>query len=296
MSALFAVQRDKLSELLPDLGERVGYDGKAIESYSTGNKIKNKTNPLTGEQQTSDPDAAWGCHKQYTTGSNGKEKQVKKYWFGYCLHVLSDVNFELPLGFELAPAHESEHIHCTNLIAEFIDSDLSNRCQSFVADRGLDSNKLRKQLFEADILPVIDTRNLWDEINLDPDQLDVPTRALDENVIDTMLVTERGDLYCKCPHSKQIRLMHHQGYEKKRGTVKWLVRLRSTISSARVEPNATKAAMSESPPRPEWCESKWTRTTFETTVHCRLRPTSGNGCIEKDPPVSGSFPESQTDS
>ena len=66
---------------------------------------------------------------------------------------------------------------------------MSNRCQSFVADRGLDSNKLRKQLFEADILPVIDTRNLWDEINLDPDQLDVPTRALDENVIDTMLVT-----------------------------------------------------------------------------------------------------------
>ena len=185
VSALFAVQRDKLSELLPDLGERVGYDGKAIESYSTGNKIKNKTDPLTGEQQTSDPDAAWGCHKQYTTGSNGKEKQVKKYWFGYCLHVLSDVNFELPLGFELAPAHESEHIHCTNLAVEFIDSDLSNRCQSFVADRGLDSNKLRKQLFEADILPVIDTRNLWDEINLDPDQLDVPTRALDENVIDT---------------------------------------------------------------------------------------------------------------
>ena len=36
-----------------------------------------------------------------------------------------------------------------------------------------------------------------------------------------MLVTEHGDLYCKCPHSKQIRLMHHQGYEKKRGTVKW---------------------------------------------------------------------------
>ena len=94
------------------------------------------------------------------------------------------MNYELPLGFELAPAHESEHIHCTNLAVEFIDSDLSNRCQSFVADRGLDNNKLRKQLFEADILPVIDTRNLWDEINLDADQLDVPTRALDENVID----------------------------------------------------------------------------------------------------------------
>ncbi len=221
VSALFEAQRDRLSELLPDLGERVGYDGKAIESYSTGSKIKNKTDPLTGEQQTSDPDAAWGCHKQYTTGSNGQEKQVKKYWFGYCLHVLSDVNYELPLGFELAPAHESEHIHCKNLAVEFIDSDLSNRCQSFVADRGLDSNKLRKQLFEADILPVIDTRNLWNEINLDPDQLEVPTRALDENAVDTMLVTERGDLYCKCPHSKQIRLMHHQGYEKKRGTVKW---------------------------------------------------------------------------
>ena len=116
---------------------------------------------------------------------------------------MADVELELPIGFELAAANESE------------------RYESFVADRGLDSNRLRKRLFEADILAVIDNRNLWQDNNLDPDQLKVPTRCLDKDKIDTLLRTEHGDLYCKCPQSQEIRLTHYQGYEKKRGTLKW---------------------------------------------------------------------------
>ena len=106
-------------------------------------------------------------------------------------------------------------------MSEFLDSELSTRCKSFVADRGLDSNPLRKRLFEAEVLAVIANRNLWQDKNLDPDQLRVATRCLDENTIDTMLRTEHGDLYCRCPQSREIRPMHYQGYEKKRGTLKW---------------------------------------------------------------------------
>ena len=177
--------------------------------------------PLSGECLSSDPDATWGCHKQFGTDSNGKEVQTQKRWFGYELHLLGDVNYELPIGFALAPAHQSEHPHCEALVSEFIGSECSQRCDSFVADRGLDSNRLRKRLFEADILSVIANRNLWQDENLDSDQLRVATRCLDENKFDTLLRTEHGDLYCKCPASEQIRPMHYQGYEKKRGTLKW---------------------------------------------------------------------------
>ena len=76
-------------------------------------------------------------------------------------------------------------------------------------------------MFEADILSVIANRNLWQDENLDSDQLRVATRCLDENKFDTVLRTEHGDLYCKCPESEQIRPMHYQGYEKQRGTLKW---------------------------------------------------------------------------
>ena len=103
-----------------------------------------------------------------------------------------------------------------------MDSRLSSQCETFVADRDLDNDKIRKQLHERDILAVIDTRNLWEEVNSDPDQLKVPTLSLDADVYDTMLRTECGNLYRRCPESRPIRPMHYQGYEKKRGALKWV--------------------------------------------------------------------------
>ena len=35
-------------ELLPDFGERLGYDGKAIESHCTGNKNRKKKLQIDG--------------------------------------------------------------------------------------------------------------------------------------------------------------------------------------------------------------------------------------------------------
>ncbi len=169
---------------------------------------------------TSDPDAAWGCHRQYGTDAGGREQVTEKHWFGYSLSVLGDVSHELPIDFKLAPACDNENPHCEALLETFVDSDLGRRCETFVADRGLDNDKIRKQLHEQGILALIDTRNLWQEDNLNPDQLKVPTRSLEADVYDTMLRTECGDLYCRCPESGRIRLMHYQGYEQKRGTLK----------------------------------------------------------------------------
>ena len=76
----------------------------------------------------------------------------------------------------------------------FVDSDLGGRCETFVADRGLDNDGIRGILHDRDILALIDTRNLWQE-----DQLKAPTRPLHSNVYDAMLRTECGVLYCRCP-------------------------------------------------------------------------------------------------
>ena len=55
LSALVDRLRDSLMVVLPDYGEHLGVDGKALESHSTG-----RVNRRGGE--ASDRDADWGHH------------------------------------------------------------------------------------------------------------------------------------------------------------------------------------------------------------------------------------------
>ena len=77
VSGMIGSLRASLFEELPDFGRHLGYDGKGIESHSTGRIGE-------GEEHASDPDADWGKHE--TTGVNGKTgaiwKKVKS-WFGF---------------------------------------------------------------------------------------------------------------------------------------------------------------------------------------------------------------------
>ena len=94
--------RASLFEELPDFGRHLGYDGKAIESHSTGRIGE-------GEEHASDPDADWGKHE--SAGVNGKTgaiwKKVKS-WFGYGLHLIADTHYEVPVAFEVTRASGSE--------------------------------------------------------------------------------------------------------------------------------------------------------------------------------------------
>ena len=60
--------REQLMAVLPDFGQHLGFDGKAIESHSTG-----RINRETGER--SDPDANWGKHETV-----GIDARTGKLW------------------------------------------------------------------------------------------------------------------------------------------------------------------------------------------------------------------------
>ncbi len=82
--------REQLTAELPDFGEHLGYDGKAVNSHSTG-QVSRKTG------KTSDPDANWGKHE--TAGIDGKTGNLwtkVKSWFGFGLHA--DTKYEIPVG------------------------------------------------------------------------------------------------------------------------------------------------------------------------------------------------------
>ena len=72
--AQFERQRQHFAGQCPDYGVNTGFDGKAVESHSTGRKLGSRTDPASVEGMTSDPDAAWGCHRQYRTDASGREQ------------------------------------------------------------------------------------------------------------------------------------------------------------------------------------------------------------------------------
>lgn len=217
---LSVILRGQLMEVLPDFGLNLGYDGKAIQSYSTG-QINQET------QQTSDPEADWGKHETRGIDSKtGKQWKKIKTWFGYNLHLIADVKYEIPVAFEITPASHSEQTVLKKLIRATFGQDqkLADRCDNFVADRGLDSAEIKTTLLDDyNIRPLIDTRQLWrvekNKPDFDPSKPIIRPLYPDRN--DTIFFTEKGNVYCVCPVTETLRPLMYQGFEADRKTLKF---------------------------------------------------------------------------
>lgn len=220
ISNLTVLMRRLLMEELPDFGTHLGYDGKAIQSHSTG-----QTNKET--QQTSDPDADWGKHE--TSGVDSKTGKVwkkVKSWFGYELHLIADVDYEIPIAFEITPASHSESPVLRKMIRFHFgqDPELVGRCYDFVADRGLDSAETKTMLLdEYNVRPVIDTRLLWNVEKKDPayDPSQPIIRPLFPDRKDSIFFSEKGTVHCVCPVTEERRNMVYQGFEADRKSIKF---------------------------------------------------------------------------
>lgn len=212
--------REELLVELPDFGKHLGFDGKALESHSTG-----QTSRKTGE--TSDPDATWGKHETRGIDSKtGKEWNKVKRWFGYGLHLIADTHYEIPVAFHITPASHSEVIELDSLLNELFEETpaLAERCRDFSADRGLDSGTIKGKLWdEYHIRPLIDTRELWSDEKQMPgfDPTKPVTRPLNPNRADNIIYTEKGQVFCVCPLTGEQRDLAFQGFEADRNTLKY---------------------------------------------------------------------------
>jgi len=212
--------RRELMEELPDFGCHLGYDGKAIESHSTGQVDRDSG-------QSSDPDADWGKHE--TSGVDvrtGKPWKKIKSWFGYGLHLIADTRYEIPVAVHVTPASASEQVELRAMIRETFEEDpeLAERCQDFSADRGLDSAETKALLWDDyAIRPLIDTRELWREEKQQPDyDPSKPiTRPLYPERVDTIVYTEKGSVHCICPKTSEQRDLAFQGFESDRKSLKY---------------------------------------------------------------------------
>lgn len=219
MNAMMAELCDGLMEALPDFGKHMGYDGKAIQSHSTGQADKE-----TGK--TTDPDADWGHHETSGFNAEGKLWKKVKSWFGYGVHVIADTQYEIPLAVRVTKASCGEQPTLRQMIRGLYgDSpELASRCSDFSADRGLDSVETKALLWDDfQIRPLIDTREMWRTEKMEPgyDPAKPITRPLFPERCDTIVYTEKGSVHCICPSTGEQRDMALQGFEKERNTLKY---------------------------------------------------------------------------
>ncbi len=200
--------------------EDLGDDGKGLRSHSTGRKSRK-----TG--QSSDPEADWGRHE--TRGKDGRTGRLRRKirrGFGYRIHLIADTRYEIPFAWRVTRASRSE-VKELEAMSEALFQEtpkLAKRCQDFSGDRGLDSGPLKETLWDDyGIGPLIEPRELWKEEKKEPghDPGEAITRPLYPDRADTLVYTEKGEVCCVCPETGEQRRLAFQGFEAKRGRLKY---------------------------------------------------------------------------
>jgi hypothetical protein len=220
ITAMVPQLREHLMEVLPDFGQHLGYDGKAVESHSTG-----QVSRRTGE--TSDPQADWGKHETVGIDSHtGKPWTKIKSWFGYGVHLIADTHYEIPVAVHVTPASASEQVELRAMIREtFAQSPaLAARCQDFSADRGLDCAQTKALLWDDyHIRPLIDVRELW-RAESRPQTLIPPNRSpvpLIQSGSTPSFTRKRARCTVSAPQTAELRDLAFQGFETDSNTLKY---------------------------------------------------------------------------
>ena len=208
---------EQLREALPDFGEHLGYDGKAVPSHSTG-----RVSARTGA--ASDRDADWGRHEtRGVDGRTGRAWTKVKSWFGYRVHLMADTRYEVPVSYRVTRASRAE----VKVLDEMVDEELGDwagRCRDFSADRGLDCGALKAKLWQCHgVRPLIEPRELWREEKAMPghDPTRPITRALYPERADCIVYTEKGQVHCRCPSTGEQRDLAFWGFDSGRNALKY---------------------------------------------------------------------------
>lgn len=148
--------REFMYENLENFGVEVGEDGKIIDSAAK------KTCKEENVDARSEVDADFTFKDQYYKDNNGVTKVKRTRYFGFRIHILGDVNYELPIEYTVTKASKDEEKELRRHI-EMLPKELREKIQTLTADKGYDSKNTINFLKEKGISPVIDIQNHWDK-------------------------------------------------------------------------------------------------------------------------------------
>lgn len=201
---------EKLCNLLPDFGEAMACDSKAINSFA-GRKSKRSNGD--GRSET---DADVGVKSCKITTRDGRKVKKDKKWFGFKAHLLVDSKYELPVAYEVTRASAGDSPELLKLVekTDVRHPEIVDLCKFLCADKGYDSKDNNRVLFdEHDIIPVIGIRDMWKDGEA--------TRLVDPRLAGNIVYDHRGEIFCICPTTGEMRSMAYWGYEKDRRCMKY---------------------------------------------------------------------------
>lgn len=210
IDAMFQQQVTALKTHLPDFGKHLGVDGKALRSVA---RYRNDNPKRDGRR---DLDADYGAKHYETTDAAGKVTKKEIWWFGYKVHLLADVTYELPLGYTVTPASASDTEQLPVVMEQYETAQprLCAKAETLVGDGGYDSTENNELLWDGyGIKPLIDIRHCW--------RNGEETRSLNYAKADNVVYNEDGDIFCVCPETGTQRTMVFMGFEKKRECLKY---------------------------------------------------------------------------
>ena len=232
IDAMFDALVESLHRELPGFGRGLAGDGKAIPTHARPRKKDAEEPEPDGRRDT---DADWGVKTRRKTEDEGTGYEKVKKWFGYKLHLLVDVEHELPVAYEVTKASAGEAPVARKLVkrtAERHEALLKDTCEEYFYDKGGDDTKLFTTMWdEHGVKPVIPVRSCWkegDELPLPPHGEHIKTRPVPGTR--EIVYTETGGVYCLCPRTVAaakagkvgyVQAMAFGGFEKDRSTLRY---------------------------------------------------------------------------
>lgn len=211
IDAMFDELVDQLRDTLPNFGQNLAIDSKAIRTHA---RRPAKDAPKKDADGRRDIDANTGVKTYKGTHEDGTAWKNTKSWFGYKLHLIVDADHELPLAYEVTRASTSDITVGHAMIDDLEETrpELLATCEHFMGDKAYDDGKLHVRLWhDHRIKPIIPLRDLWKDG--EETKLVSGTRNVVHNA--------QGDVFCCCPKTGQQRPMSSGGFEKDRNALKY---------------------------------------------------------------------------
>lgn len=207
---MFSSLVQELQELLPDFGNILAIDGKAIQSHGNSRSEDGDNSP-DGRR---DVEATWGVKTYKGKREDGTAWKTTKSWFGYRLHLIADATYELPVAYVLTNASKAEQPTGHTLVKDLAKEhpDLMVRCGYFLGDKGYDGTKYHVDMWtKHEIKCVIDIRNQWKDGEKDRIVTGCKNVTYDNS----------GTVYCYCMKTGKRQEMAFGGFEKDRECLKY---------------------------------------------------------------------------
>ena len=152
----FNMLRDFMYATLKDFGKDVGEDGKIFSSRA---KSPSKVEVTDARSET---DADFTFKDNYYKDQDGKTKVKRTKYFGFRVHILGDVNYELPIEYTVTKASNSEREELKKHI-NMLSKEMLEKIITLSADKGYDGKPVIDFLIKKGISPVIDICNHWEK-------------------------------------------------------------------------------------------------------------------------------------